>query len=141
LATIGDTAKLDESVKSDDGDFVVIICDKLSITGTDWIQDLLRDAARPDIGYVQARLPQPGYLAENIRLLLGPARAALINRQTRRNVAKHLYATARYNVPSVMNAGVFMVEKKKLGGIAVGGENLDVPGYRNLYNPYVIVVR
>jgi hypothetical protein len=99
---------------------------------------------------VQARLNNRQAIAKNIENLIGSSRAKLINKLSRRNVSKHLYLTTRYNLPIVYD-GVAMVEvgkvkrvwdkTKGLPEIASLSSSLTEAGYRNLYNPYIEVIK
>lgn len=142
-------AVINELIRKIDSEYVVFVQERLVIKHMEWIQDMLGDAQRPDIGFVQARLKHQKDTAKNIESLLAPHEAILINSLTRRNVAKHLYTTARYNLP-VIHGGVVMVEMAKLKKVLHNSTHIDVTkwskglhdqGHRNLYNPYVEVIK
>lgn len=133
-------------ITSTDADYLVFVTGQTNIKSIDWMHVMLGDARRSDIGFVQSKLPESRMLTQLSRLL-GPDQHKLIVDMTTRDISKHLYSTVRYNVPSI-DGGVLMIETKKLRHVVHNSRSLPAwsatlheMGYRNLYNPYVEVLK
>lgn len=136
---------IEQLIRSTNSEYVVFIQNRPAINNIYWISDLLGDAQRPDIGFVQPRLKSKKDLEKNIEAILVANQAKLIKALTKRNVAKHLYMTTRYNLPAIHGDSA-MIEVNKLNKVLHGDTTVDLAkwsrdlhnkGYRNLYNPYV----
>lgn len=134
-----------------DGEYLIFITKNISISNPNWIDVFLGDAVRPDIGFVIAGLNSNKDIMKLIDNLIDKDAAKLIKSVSRRNTAKHLYYTSRYNVKSVYD-GVMIVEANKLRKLVVDNKRqvtdlselsrlADNYGYRNLYNPYIKMIK
>lgn len=139
------TASSQDTTSDVTGDYIVYIQDDFSLTNPDWIQSMIADAQRTDIGFVQARLMSTKMVMQNITSLVGKTQLVFLRNASRRILAKNLYLTCRYNIP-VVHGGIVMIEKKKLvdsdslisaAPVDEISKSLHENGYRNLYNPYV----
>lgn len=142
-----DVKSLQEKIQ---GKHVVFIDKKIKIKNSNWIQDLLGDSERKDIGFVLTNVGSRRKVYELIVDLLGKERASLIRKMKWRGVSGHYYRTTRYNLPKVQE-GICMVEWAKLQGVigtkkqpptfSQWSSKLSEKGYRNLYNPYIKMVK
>lgn len=145
-----DAYEFTDTIQDAKGEFLVFVhCIPTNINhAVDVIHQLLRDAQRPDIGFVAARFATYNDVMTNIRQLIAPDALPLVETMSIRDITKHMYATTRYNVSELAIYTVAMVEKKKLEivddmilDISSISKSLHENGYRNLYNPYVQVVK
>lgn len=131
------------------GEYVVFVDDSATPKHFQWVEELLGDAMRDGIGFVLARCSDDIAMA-NLGGILGKKQALLVKKMSRRSVMKHLYLTTRYNINTIYG-GTVMIELEKLRSIStsLSGE-FDIRevsalvgdiGCRNLYNPYVEVVK
>lgn len=140
----GDVQNLDPGAIK--GDFVIFCDQSIRAQQSDWLDLLLADAQRSDIGFVQAALPKATMLG-GLERLLTSEQLELVRHMDHRNVSRHFYATCRYNVAKVQ-PGVAVIETNKLrqawkhgstNDLASLSQALNEKGIRNLYNPYVKV--
>lgn len=129
----------------------VVFADSINIRNIDpgWLEEMLGDAERADIGFVVAEHGDRNGVARNISNLISDDIAAFASGLSVKMVTKHLYTFTRYNIPEV-EQGVVMVKMSKLRE-AIGDKrglrlvdvsgNMQSHGYRNLYNPYVRMVK
>lgn len=129
------------------GEYLVTVDMTIKIKGINWIELLLGDAERLDIGFVAARYNKDANIMRSISYLINKSELLLLNSLSNRSLTKHYYATARYNLPRIQEGCVFMVGVDKLRKV-LDTEKIDcniidlssdivLHGYRNLYNPYV----
>lgn len=131
------------------GEYLVFIDGKIRPRNPEWLQLMMGDAARGDIGLVLARCPNKAMI-KNLRGILPDGEVDFIDRVNRRLVARHLYLTTRYNIRTA-SEGVGMVEVQKLRNaisrpseyvtLAAVSSALVRAGYYNLYNPYIEVLK
>lgn len=133
-----------------EGEYLVFVDKKLRIHDTDWIEVMLGDAEREDIGFVLAELRKEEDIMKLVGNLLDESVVELVASMSYGNVAKHLYSTVRYNLKTV-HSGVAMVSsiiyrqalEKESDKVSLEdiGNLITRNGYRNLYNPYVKVLK
>lgn len=134
------------------GSYVVIIDDKRigRSVSPNWIQLMLGDAERKDVGFVAARYKRKDLVFKNITSLVDSKAVPLIKKMSNKEISRHYYQTVRYDVPAVFAPGVTMIETKKLLAVIDGTwSSFDIEkastkitslGLYNLYNPYIKVV-
>lgn len=131
------------------GDYLVLTPKKLSVSSGGWAEIMLGDAAREDIGFVLAACRAEDVI-KNLGHIIDRDALDFIMRSDHRLAAKHFYLTTKYNIRTV-HSGVVMVSKEKLKravpdlrepfNIQIVSNYLLAAGYRNLYNPYVKVLK
>jgi glycosyltransferase involved in cell wall biosynthesis len=131
------------------GEYLLVVDRELDIKDPTWIDTLLGDAERLDIGFVQARLAENEEL-ENIQSLIAEPAFSLVKSMSQNTLTRHLYRTTKYDIERVQT-GVFMIEKRKLEKLVTdatkpvfwheASASAGRSGYRNLYNPYITVVK
>lgn len=127
----------------------IVLTSLTDINSERFVGQLLGDASRADIGFVLARCEDDVMMA-NLGSIVGKDQHSLLTKVGRRSVAKHLYTTTRYNIDTI-HGGTVMIDRKKLQSIGdVLAGTFDIRkasaamkhiGCRNLYNPYVEVVK
>jgi len=132
------------------GKHIVFIDREIKIRNSDWIQELLGDSERKEIGFILTGLGARKRIYKLLVDLLGEERATLIKKLKWRGVSGHYYRTTRYNIPK-FREGICMVEWAKLrksihakdqpADFAIWSSNLSSEGYRNLYTPYVKMIK
>jgi len=132
------------------GEYVVVINNRLAIGDKAWLTTMLGDAERKDIGFVAARYSKDANVVKNMKMLVNPDAESFLEKASLKDLTKHLYTTTRYNIP-VVQEGAVMVEIRKIQEIfpdknprfdlEMLSTKLSEAGYRNLYNPYVKVVK
>lgn len=137
-----------EMVKIMAGNFVLFADRDITKFPPSWAAEMAGDAERDEVGFVVSRLTKQ---AQNVILseLLGQQRSELITSMTRRQISQHLYATTRYNIDS-FPAGTALISREKLLAIMDESKRYTIKalskaaiakGYRNLYNPYIKMVK
>ena len=131
-------------------DYVVFINQELYIKNTGWLSDLIGDAQRKEIGCVSARYATARDVMFNVEQLVDMPTKNLIDKISQHTVSKNLYISSRYNVPSVKSGAVIVetIKLKEVVGsnttelsVEILSQKLYEAGYRNLYNPYVKVLK
>jgi glycosyltransferase involved in cell wall biosynthesis len=143
-------SRIKELQKVMSGEYIIILGKNIKIYDQNWIELLLGDAQRSDIGFVVSRYGDDRDLKRSITDLLKEPEASFVNRMSVRALSKHFYTTTRYNIRTVGNA-TMMVEMRKLREVINDNDiKLDVArlsnvmmlrGHRNLYNPYIKMVK
>lgn len=149
---ISSEANLDYSdiLEKASGKYIVFINEILNITDPSWIHEMLGDAQRPDVGFVLSRLKSTNEVINNISGLVNPLALPLIRKMSSRAITKHLYITTKYNIEA-FSSGVFMIEASKLHKVLRNvsdttdiveiSDKVSNHNYRNVYNPYVKMVK
>lgn len=123
--------------------FVAIVKGRVTRRKQEIAQRLLGEASRADIGLVVSF--SRSAINKNIERLLGVERTSLIRRFTHIAISKHIYETARYNVPEVVDYDIAIIATAKLKALNVKlrdvnklSLDLDKAGYRHVCIPYAI---
>lgn len=133
------------------GQYIVFIDRAVRAQRSEWIAELLGDAQRPDIGMVCTDVYSREELLDMMAATISPDATSLLSKMADTNIGKHLYKSARHNVTTIYG-GVVMIGAEKLRDISAdnASEIFSIEStsllahkreYRNLYNPYVKVVR
>jgi hypothetical protein len=132
------------------GEYAIFINRKVNINDQHWIDEMLGDAEREEIGFVVTEYATKDDLIKSNSELFTPDTAAFIETMTVAELTMHLYRTTRHNIPSVSD-GVCMVRVSKMRSaildiarpfnIAELSTSLSARGYRHLYNPYIKMVK
>lgn len=133
-----------------DSEYIVLFdCANMQNIDPDWLTMMLGDAQRSDIAFVEAKYSDKNGVNKNISNLLGPDISEFARSLSLNTVTKHLYTFTRYNIPEA-EEGVVMIKTSKLQAVLGQEANTNIRkissdarlhGYRNLYNPYVKVVK
>lgn len=133
------------------GDFIVATDIRTRINNSDWVESLLGDAERDDIGFVMTRCASDNGINTNIKNLLTEPEASFVAAMNIRALSKHFYSSVRYNIPRVIGSSPVMIEARKLKILidkvdevfdpVSASENARQKGYYNLYNPYIRMVK
>jgi GT2 family glycosyltransferase len=133
---------------------LVFLNDDTTIKTKDWLQELMSEAQRPDIGAVGAKLLYPNNIYQHAGIVLGYCLVAgeIMKGLPHNHPGQMQRANLKHNVSAVTGA-CLAIEKKKF--VEVGGfdeVNLKVAfndvdlclrlsqlGYRTLYNPDVVL--
>ena len=126
------------------GEYLLIIDRQIKSKDFTWMSTMVGDASRTEIGFVVARHSSKQGVYENMHTLLGESITELVQQMGRKTLTEHYYRTTRYNIPSVPQGSVAMVEVIKLknvykNSLSDASRAVANKGYRNLYNPYVKV--
>jgi len=138
---------INEVLENMKGEYVVLIDMKIKINNKNWIELLLGDAERLDIGFVVARYKSVSEAFKMVSPIINQSALHLLKKFNTKSLTKHYYVTARYNIPKIEKGCVFMVNVGKLNelmndrnankDIVDLSKEMALYGYRNLYNPYV----
>lgn len=131
------------------GEYLIFVSDKLAIKNHDWVEELIGDAQRDDLAFIQAELKSKADFTDNLRSILDEeSLKATLNMDTT-NTSRVVYKESRYNIDSV-HGGVAAIQISKLKQVLDSNQPIDISrlsselvqkGYRNLYNPYVKVLK
>lgn len=133
-----------------DDEFIVLLDHMVNIRNQDWIQLMLSDAKRNEVGFVVADYGRKEKVAHSLQGMIEPDIVSLIARMSVAELSMHMYRTTRYNTRCVLG-GICMVRINKVHGvISDTSMHLDITelglllsknGYRHLYNPYVKMIK
>lgn len=120
--------------------FVAVVNGRITERKRRIAQRLAGAASRPDIGMAVNCFDTT--MRNNVRKLLGDNRANFIQRLTHISISKHIYKTAQYDLPEIVDYSVVVFETKKITGQDTQladcntlGRNLSEKGLRHLYVP------
>lgn len=142
-------------VKNASGELFLFLNDDIEIIDADWLEVLVREALRPQIGAVGALLYYPNGALQHTGVLLvnygGGGIHLLHKRMPSDAIYRHLHETTRE--VSANTGACLMVSRAKfeeIGGfdeeLAVVGNDVDLclrlldKGYRNLWTPYAKLI-
>lgn len=133
------------------GEYLVILNGGVKQDGASWLNAMLGDAQRNDIGFVIAPYTHKTDAIKTMGSLLGTRTLELITSNKEGALTMHNFSTTRYNIGEAFRSPVAVIERKKLEQAIknmddfydIGQASLLVraAGYRNLYNPYVRMVK
>ena len=133
------------------GKYVVFVSETLHIQTPGWVEEMIGDAGREDIGFVAVRHSTSRGVVKNIESIMDPRIAIFVKTLQNKDLTKHLYSTTRYNLPYLEYAVAVMIEASKLQAILKNSrdevnireysETAAHHGYKNLYNPYIEMVK
>lgn len=120
--------------------FVAVVNGRITAKKRRIAQRLVGAASRPDIGMAVNCFNTT--IHNNLRKLLGDTRANLIQRLTHISISKHIYQTAQYDLPEIVDYSLVVFEVKKIKGQDTRltdcntlGRSLSKKGLRHLYIP------
>lgn len=131
-------------------DYLVLIDKDLNIKNANWLNELIGDAQRKEVGSVSARYTATQDVMYNVEQLVNAPAKEFISKTSQRTVSKNLYVSSRYNVPSLRDGVAIVATSKLKEVIDLKSAELSVPriskrlyeaGYHNLYNPYIKVLK
>ena len=136
------------------GNILVFLNDDTEVLSKNWLQELISDAQRPDVGAVGAKLLYPDHTYQHAGIVLGYCLVAgeMMKGLSSSHPGQMQRANLKHNVSAVTGA-CLAVEKEKfdeVGGfdevnLKVAFNDVDLClrllklGYRTLYNPNVVL--
>lgn len=129
------------------GDYVVVVDKKINIDNRRWLEILIGDAIRHEIGFVVAGDYENRLMLDNMRVLLDKPIFSYLKKLNNKELSRHYYSTSRYNIPNIPSQSVYAigVEKVDLMKSEINNEinfaelsiKMNSRGLYNLYNPCV----
>ncbi len=129
-------------------EFAVIVKGRPMDGQDKWLENMIGDMARKDVGFVLGRVTRP---LDNLVGTLESKSLSLLGRLTRYGVSNKLYSTVRYNLLQFEYFSVVGIQLKKISFkdnnasdlpsfMRETSAKLSVLGCPSLYNPYLDVV-
>lgn len=131
---------------SNESDFTIFLPAGMNIPRAEFINEIISDAQRTDIGFVVAGYVNQNGVNFNIQNMINDDAIDYVLSTSNRDVTKHFYSTTRYDINAVASGACFGIKTAKLRNI-IGASKTSTPselfkvstksGLRNLYNPYI----
>jgi len=130
-------------------DYILLVASaakRIDMTG---LTEMIGDAERVETGFVLCAFPSEKQAIAIAAKTINPEAAELVCSMSHLSATNHLYTTAKYNIDE-FQGGIALIETTKLRRISQELQRPDMTllsmraiqiGYRNVYNPYIQMVK
>lgn len=144
-------ATYQQVLESTDDDYIAILQNGKCPVDKNWLQMMVSDAKRNNIGFVGSAYAVEHDWQATVELMLGKPIRDFIADNKEGALTSHNLRTTRYDVPKIFSSCAVMIQRSKLKthiidekqpyNIEAASEQLSQAGFRNLYNPYVRMLK